>query len=338
MSDSEDRKSLEEVVIDRFDENKLRGIPDDELEDLREQYAEIYEQVGREGMAFAKVFSDYNFDKHVANSDIVRVNAIGANGPRPFGGQDALFLYGAAVPEDEQMGAVVILILEEDTEEYTLTELSEMFSEFGEPFDIDLDIRPADVVADAYIGEIPEGSTAGDVIERADPEDVSSEGERVNRIKQVTEEADIIHIGSNLSMQDEGYPADFGVDLKRIEPCSITSSQVSAKGSRYELQDDSFLNAEQALDESIIGTEDKAAGLVGWAEPQVMALETGSMLDSLYGTVDVNDEGRVEISIVGYNPEAVEEATVPADTDDSGGSGSGSTTSASGEAVEERTI
>lgn len=342
MSESEtsDRKPLEELLKERPGKKGDPDVMSDEkLERLRELYAEKYQTYGDEMLALTSATSDFNFEEHVASSDTVRVNAIGANGPRPFGSQEAVFLFGAAVPENEPMGPLVILVLEEDVRNMTLQSVAEQFAEFGAPFDIELDIRSADVVEGGYVAETVEGTSFDEAFETPDASDVAPEGERERRIKQVTDKAEIINIGDNLSLSDDGYPADFGLDIKRIEPAALTSAQVTAKASRYEIQDSSFLEPHIELDETVIGTEEKSSGLVGWAEPHVLAVEKGSMMNELYGIVDTNDEGRIEISIIGANANNVTQAQIPESSDDSGGSGSsGSTSNASGESIEDRTI
>ncbi len=340
MSDSktEETRTIEQMLRDRPTNRSLDEVSKEGVERLRELYQqELEEYDGQEVFAFTSAVSEFNFENHVASADTVRVNAIGANGPRPFGDQQALFLFGAAIPENEPMGPVVILVLEEDVRNMSLRTVAEQFAEFGAPFDIQLDIRPADVVEGGYVAEVVEGETFDEAFETPDASDVASEGERERRIKQVTESADIINIGNNLSLTDDGYPADFGLDIRRIEPAAITSAQVSSKGARYEIQDSSFLEPHIELDETVIGTEDKSSGLVGWAEPHVLAVEKGSMLNELYGTVDTNDEGRVEISIIGANKNNVTPAQVPEPSDD-GGSGGSSSSSASGDSIDDRTI
>jgi hypothetical protein len=333
----QDHTAIEQYIADRLGEEKLQALSQEGLETVREKYREALEEYDEEMFAAADAFREFNFENYVASASVVDFVTIGANGPRPFGGQDAIFLYGAAVPDGDPMGTGVLLIAEEDVQDVTLEELVDQFTQAGKPFELDLSCRSADNVSDAYILEIPEDSSASECIEEPDPSDVPPEGDRIDRIRAVTDEADILNIGSNLSLTDEnGYPADFGVDIKRVEPVSITSSQVTTGGARYEMQDDSFLDAEMELDETITGTEDKSAGLVGWATPNLMAIDTGSMCESVYGTVKTNNDGQVQMSIVGYEPKNVTQAEIR-DTS-STSSDSGSSDNASGDSIEDRTI
>lgn len=333
----QDHTAVETWVVDRLGEDKLNSLSEDGLETLRSEYREALESYDSEKFAAVEAFRNFNFEKYVTAAAEVEFTTIGGNGPRSFGDQDAVFLFGSAIPDGDPMGAAVILITESDCEDLTLQDLIDEYSEAGQPLSLDVSCRTAEDVPDAYVCEIPEGSTVSECIEETDPAEAPPEGERKDRIRKVTEEVDVINVGENLSMVDENdYPADFGVDLKRVEPVSITSSQVTSGGARYELQDDSFLDAEMELDETITGTEDKSAGLVGWAESDVMALETGSMCEAVYGTVKVNDDGQIQLSIAGYEPKNVTEAEIR-DTSDSGGSG-GSTDNASGDSIEETTI
>ena len=336
-----DRSEFEELAEEKYGE-KFTQLTEEAVDSLFEQFSEKFATFGDEKLALTAAVGSFNFDQNMeGSSGEVDIIAVGSNGPRPFGDDDALFCYGVAVPDDGKAGRVVIIVNESDVSD-DLENLTDYFTPY-EPVTADISIREASKVngvhegSEAYIGEIGRSNEPFDLRESE-----RSVEEREELVKDHVEEAEIKNVSEHFSLRDGDYTANFGLDFKRIDEAVVLNARISAKGARYVFQDDSFLDPEELSPE--VRGEDNDIGLVAWCEPNQATFDQESIVD-VYGTITPNSDGHVTMRMYGAT-ESVEGSIVPAEapeaSDDSGSSSSGSSGSgssgSSGEPVEERTI
>lgn len=336
-----------EIMIERYGE-KFTSLNQEAKDAILTKFAEHYEKTGKESYAASKALASHNFQQNVQSSEKVRLVVIGCNGPRPFGGQDVVQIYGVAGfhDSDYEAGKFVALILEEDVEEKSLQEVAEEFSEFGKIIDFDCDVSQTDTVPNAWSIETPEGNESfAELTSEPDDAELPDMSERRDTIHDQIDDAEILEIGTDISlMSQEGYPADFGVDIKRIEMASLIRASVNANSARYVVQDPSFIDGSELSPAVTEAGEDQLQGIEAWSEPHIVGLEQHSTVD-LYATVRKNTEsGQIDLSLVGYDDvlgEATEvDVDVAADdTDDGyGGSTDSSGSTIDGDSIDEMSI
>lgn len=322
---AEDTDWIEETF-----EGRLDDVEDLTLEDIEEWYEEKLEKYsGHESAARAAVQGQYNEFVNTGADGEVRMVTIGADGPRPFGDSDMLFGFVLAIPEDDPARLGVVMFDEKDVNH---DEILPYFREPYQPVKGELNIRSAGKVSDAYVLEAVQGTELETFEAEKDRE------ERKEMVDDFVQEAKIADVGQHLSVtNDEGYPADYGVDLRKIPEAFVLEARIGDNGARYEVQDDSFLDARD-LDDHIRG-DDNARGLVCWVDSAIADFGEGSLVD-LYGVITAGgDTGQVTMNVVGvdYDEENVEE--VSTDDGEEEVREGGSTSEESAPSVsEERTI
>lgn len=317
---------IEDVFGDRVEDEEdldldtIQGWFDDKLE----------EYSGHEAAAKSAVQGKYNEWVNTGADGEVKMITIGHDGPRPFGSTDMLFGFCIAIPEDDPAQLAVIMFDENDVVH------DEILPYFREPYQAvkgEFDIRSAGKVSNAYVME----AVAGTELETFEAE--KDREERKEMVDEFVTEADIAEIGQYLTVTDDnGYPADYGADLRRISGAYVLEARVGENGARYEVQDDSFVDARD-LDDHVRG-DDNARGLVCWVDPEVADFDEGSIVD-LYGVITAGQNtGQVTMNVVGVEPIQINELQM----DNGGGSEEESPRSGSGSAddspavSEERTI
>lgn len=340
MTDEDSEQTFRERAKDKYGE-RIDEISEGQVEQLESLFNEKIEKFdGNEKMAWTAAASEFNFSQNAGPKD-VRVLAIGVDGlPDSFADSQAMVLFGVAIPEgDNEAGKIAIVVEENDLNGQTLDDVVDLFTEeIFRPVDAKIDYWSNSLkVPNAYRGEVVEemNSSDGDgdhYFTRVDEPDMDFET-RKNVVENHTELLEIKESPSNLSLKDEGYLADFGLDIKRVDGAAIVMSDVSATGARYIMQDDSFLDAGD-LPQQVRSGEGDNIGLLGWAQPEAMHIASGGHA-SVYGAVRTTDDGDVRMDIYGYEPIFdCEEVPIPEETESSGGSG----TSADGESIDEQMI
>lgn len=317
---------ISEVFTDR-----IEGEEDLDLETIQEWYDEKLEEYsGHDAAAKSAVQGKYNAWVNTGADGEVQMVTIGPDGPRPFGDTDMLFGFALAIPDEDPAQPAVILFDESNVDH------QEILPYFQEPYQAvkgEFDIRSAGKVNNSYVME----AVPGTEVEHFEPE--RDRDGRKEMVDDFISEAKIADIGQHLSVtNDDGYPADYGVDLRRISDAYVLESRVSEKAGRYEVQDDSFVDARD-LDEHIRGDQ-QANGLVCWVNPDAATFGEGSVVD-LYGVITTSQEtGQVTMNVIGVDadPQQVNEIDRSSDSDDeevrSGSGGAEDTPAVS----EERTI
>lgn len=336
-----DRESFEQLASEKYGD-KFDSLTDEAVESLFEKFEEKFDTFGDEKLALTAAVGSFNFDQNMeGSSESVDIIAVGSNGPRPFGEEDALFCYGIAIPDSGKVGRCVVLVNESDVSE-PLADLTDYFVPY-ESIEADVNIREASKVtgihegSSAYIAEV---GRSNDPFSLRDSD--RSKDEREELVRDHVEEASIAEISEYFSLRDNGYTANFGLDFKRIDAAVVLNARISAKGARYVFQDDSFLDAEELSPE--VRGEDNDIGLVSWCEPHQATFDEESVVD-VFGTITPNDDGHVTMRMFGAT-ETMEGSIVPAEapsgeSEDSSSSQQSSTSGSSGtssEPVEERTI
>lgn len=311
---------IEDVFADRVEGEDLT------LEDIQDWYeTKLEEYGGHDAAARSAVQGQYNEWVNTGADGEVKLVTIGHDGPRPFGDNDMLFGYAIAIPEDDPAKPAVIMFDETDVDHdailpYFQEPYSAVKGEFG--------IRNASRVSDAYILEAVQGTT----LEEFEPE--KDRDGRKEMVDDFVIDAEIASIGDYLALTDDnGYPADYGADLRKIPGAYVLEARVGENGARYEVQDNSFVDARD-LDDSVRG-DDNARGLVCWVDPAVATFGEGSIVD-LYGVITAGQNtGQVTMNVVGVDPIQAQEL-------DNGGGGDSEESARSGGdssgAAEERTI
>lgn len=339
---SEPEIGFMEAAVQAFPEDRINNLSEEDLQNLKEKYREQLDEYENPIKAITVARRNLTVEKN-AGADYERVYTIGLNGPRPFGDNDAIFLYGVLNPEDEPLGKVVIIVEEDDVESFDTA--IDLFGEVGNPVDAYISYRSADVVPDSYVANIdiqPDGDH--EVFESPDPDDVDLSDERRHEvIINETEEAEIFNIGESLSLRDDDYLADFGLDIRRIEMASVASRNITDSAARYVMQDNSFVEPDQ-LTANAVADED--AGVETWAESH-NPVEPDPMARA-FVAVDRNDEGRITFRLYGfdeyheqgfYDLSEIPEDEISSSSDDDDGSNDDSGYSGTdGQPVEERTI
>lgn len=312
--------------------DKITQLQEEQVERLEELFHEKMDKFGNERLALTSAIGSFNFEESAGGQEEL-IYTVGVDGPRKFSGQ-TLFCYGVLDPEGEDStpGRVAIVVPCSDVE--NPDQVKEWFSEPFNALTGNISTSPAKGVRGAYTAEI---GSMGDVFSVAedDPRDFE---ERREFVMDHVEESKIAEISNGMSeLKDSGYAQAFGADFKVISYATILEAAVSDKASRYVFQDDSFIEARDLPPE--VRGEDDELGLVGFGDPDVMALDTESIVD-VFGTITPSSEGQPRIDIFGYYGHHTNEKEVntSSGSSDTGGSDGSSSSSATGEAVEERTI
>lgn len=329
LEDDRDEKdiSFQTLAEEKYGE-KITALEPDAYDRLEGLFYEKLDKFGNERLALTSAIGSFNFEQS-SGGEQVELYTVGASRIRSFQGP-TVFGYGVLVPEDGTPGRISIIIPESSIDS-SLEEVKEMFNDPFKRVSANISYRPAKGVEGGYVGEIGGMSSVFDEVE--DEERTFDEAQEfVNSHVSNTRIADISQ-GLSKTKDGSNWAAAFGVDFKRIEFATILESAVSEKGARYVLQDDSFIEASDLPPE--VRGEDDELGLVAYADPDYMALDSESIVD-VYGTITPNSDGQPTMDVFGYFGHYEQEATINRSSSSNGSSGSD--TKVTGDAVDERTI
>ena len=310
--------------------DKLDGLDEDQFERLEQLFHQKYEKFENERLALTSAIGSFNFEQSSGGEEVT-IYAVGSDGPRNFQGP-TLFCYGVIDPEDDVAGRVSVIV-PQDKVDQDLEDIRDMFAEPFQAITANVSYRPAKGVEGAYVAEV---GSMGQVF-RVDEDPALSYEERQEKVMDHVPVTEIGNISEGLTATKEGnnWAAAFGADFKVIPYATILESAVSGKGARYVFQDDSFIEARDLPPE--VRGEDDELGLVGYGDPNVMALESESIVD-VFGTITPNSDGQPTMDVFGYDGHYETQAEInTSSSDDSGGSDDGGS-AATGEAIDERTI
>lgn len=326
----DDDVEFRELASDKYGD-RLENLSEDEVDSLEQTFLEKYEKFGDEKLALTSAIGSYNFEQNKGDSEEVLIYAVGFEMAENFQG-GTLLCYG--VLDDGDRSGRIVALAKRDEIDQSIDDLKEMWSDAFAPIRATLDIRSTDIDT-TFVGEI---ATMGKKVFERDDEVEKSLEERRRFVNDHVPTTEIRHISDELTtlQTDSDFAAEFGVDFKRLEYATVLESNIG-KSARYILQDDSFLEASELTPE--VRGEDNEVGLEAWANLDIMTVETESIAD-VYGTITPNQEGMLRMSVYGYDGHYINDADIdPVDDSQSGASGGSSDeSSASGQAIDERTI
>lgn len=130
--------------------------------------------------------------------------------------------------------------------------------------------------------------------------DMSREEKREFVHQYISDEANIANIHQNLSAtNDDGYPAEFGADIKRMNATVIDFHKGDGFNT-YTLLDDSVVDPDE-LGSDIVSDQARSPGLTAWVPDEFHQWGTNSQLE-LYGTLARNDDGQIALNVCGAIP------------------------------------
>lgn len=130
--------------------------------------------------------------------------------------------------------------------------------------------------------------------------DMSDEEKREFLHQFIEEEAAIANIHQHLSaMNSDGFPAEFGADLKRMEATVIDFHKGDGFNT-YTLLDDSVVDPDE-LGADIVSDRARSPGLTAWVPDEFHQWGENSLLE-VYGTISRNDDGQINMNVSGVIP------------------------------------
>lgn len=130
--------------------------------------------------------------------------------------------------------------------------------------------------------------------------DKSREEKREFLHQFVSEEASIANIHNHISATNEdGYPAEFGADVKRMNATVIDWNKGDGFNT-YTLLDDSVVDPDE-LGEDIVNDHARSPGLTAWCPDEFHQYGTNSQLE-VYGSIRRGDDGQISMNICGVVP------------------------------------
>lgn len=127
-----------------------------------------------------------------------------------------------------------------------------------------------------------------------------SEEERREMIREYVPEANIANIHQHLTQtNDDGFPVAQGGDIRRLNATVIDWNKGDGYNT-YTLLDDSVVDPEE-LGEDIINERARSPGLTAWVPSDFHNWGLNSQLE-VYGTLNRNNEGQINMNVCGIIP------------------------------------
>jgi len=133
----------------------------------------------------------------------------------------------------------------------------------------------------------------------------------IQEIRDAVPETDIASIAENMSSTertDDGdvYPADFGVDVRRMTVDIYDGYKNPAEGNgTYTVRDDTVFDEDDVVQSDVYdadeASENATPGLTAWCEPSAMEYASKSIVE-MFGTVSKNENGIVSMNVDGIIP------------------------------------
>lgn len=240
----------------------------------------------------------------------INILSIGHGGVRRWndrdngGEKDVLISYGVVQPgkdedgNDLPMGVGVFICDETDG-----VDIGNLRSAFGETL--------ANLTGYFTVQKSEELTIGGDtpvyVCNSSDKTRVEPEGSEMDQQEKreflhnyISEEATIANIHQHLSAtNDDGYPAEFGADIKRMNATVIDFHKGDGFNT-YTLLDDSVVDPDE-LGADIVSDQARSPGLTAWVPDEFHQWGVNSQLE-VYGTLSRNDDGQITINVCGVIP------------------------------------
>lgn len=262
------------------------------LDDVQGWYDDKEAEYDEEGMVQVSVMGEFNKFVNTQPDGEVELYTIGFNDD-VYNNGEVFHGYGLIFPPEGQAGLGVIQFEEQDLD--FRGEVEHYFMDPFTPVRGEFDIRSAEKVSGAYRLD----AVAATELEEYEPEHDPTVDDRRERVDEHIEKAEIRNIGDQLSLLDGEYPADNGVDMRRIEYATVLETRVGKQQARYVVQDNSYLEARE-LPDDVRGDEEEN-GLVCWMDTDIADFGVDSIVD-LYGYTSVrSDTAQISFQVVGVN-------------------------------------
>ncbi len=243
----------------------------------------------------------FNWDQRDENGNVKRD---GSGEPLT---KDVLVAFGLVDqnPNEDKGREQVATVFFDETDDVSLTEAQEAFSEMGNLVTGEFSVSDGDL--EKYLNVNTVESTDFDVEEPDDREEVLSD------IRGAIQETTIEDIADNLSATErnsqtgEEFAVGFGVDMRVLEGDIVDAFARDNGDSRfgiYTVRDETMFDDEDIIGSDVQPTlddENQTPGLTCWVDPDQMEYGSGSVCE-FYGSVTQGDDGQVTMNIFGINP------------------------------------
>lgn len=281
-------------------------------EEYEEKATEMVPDEQIQKMAIDSVQSDAYRNSRTSFGETVPVNilSIGHGGVRRWndrdngGEKDVLIAYGVGQPEELEdddnppMGVTVFICDETDG-----VDIGNLRSAFGETLNNLKGYFSVQRSEELTIG----GDTPVYVCNSTDKTRVEEEESDMDLQEKrdflhnyISEEANIANIHQHISAtNDDGYPAEFGADIKRMNATVIDWNKGDGFNT-YTLLDDSVVDPDE-LGEDIVSERARSPGLTAWVPDEFHQYGTNSQLE-VYGSIRRSDDGQISMNVCGVIP------------------------------------
>lgn len=298
MTDLE--KELQEIADEEgVDVETIRSEYEDQLEEVKEKAASIVAEEELEGLAIGQLRSKFlQRDRVGGGGDKMEILAIGHTGEQKWSNGDGgkkrvVKSYGVVNPETGPPGIAVFI-----NDETTGVDLGEVMEKF-QPLNTMVGWyrrSQSDTLSNTYICN----STDKTRLELQDVNGIpDDDAEKRQLLHKLSDGVEISNVPNQTSVtNDQGYPADFGADLKRLRG-QVTNRYVNKeKGfGIYKVMDRSVVSREDLEGLSVMGDSDRVPGLSVWCNPDEMIYGEDSEIE-IYGQIRVVTNGANEGQIV----------------------------------------
>lgn len=272
-------------------------------------------------------------DRTGGGGDKVEILSIGHAGVRKWndgdgGKKKVVISYGIINPEQGPPGVAVFI-----NDETTGVDIGEIMNKF-QPLETMVGwyrVNESQNLSNVYVCN----STDKTRLELEDVDGIPDDKkDRRELIHKLSDKAELAHIHDAISItNDQGYPVDFGADLKRFRGAVMNRYVNEEKGfGIYKVMDKSVVDESDLEGLDVMGENDRIPGLSVWCSPEKMKYGQNSEVE-IYGQIRVTSGGSNEGQIVMDAYGIVPLIEMPIQEKSSGGSSSGSSDN-----VEETTI
>jgi hypothetical protein len=331
MNDQTEEKlesQIEPLLEDLPDDKDLEWAKDkfeEKMEEVEEKMTRDIDDEKKEKYALGLTRSEISNLINLGETKELEIITLGFNSPLPF--DTPVFRgHGIAVPPEDPAGLCQVRMEESEVPNVGVSfdDLRDLFEPWN-MVEVEATIQDADKLSNAYVIEL-QGNSNIEAIQSSMDEDEMRE-----LVEGHVDEVTLQEVASNLSVQNsDGYPAEFGIDVRKIPDAYVADLNIGDNSARYVIQDDTVVDPDE-LSTKIRGDD---IGMTCWMEKEILDYGKGSILD-VYGITKTTDDGQVMANIVAVDPVLPQELEQEVDTSSSN---SGGSTQSRDENVRERSI
>lgn len=322
MNDDEIETQLEELVSDTDHDVKWAWEKYREKQDKISSVAEGLSDEAIQQHAIRSVKSDLYQGSRTSYGETVEVDilSVGHGGVRQWqdrdngGEKDVLIAYGIVNPGPDEDGndrpyGIGVFVCDE-TDGVDIGNLRDAFGETLNNLKGYFTVQESDELPNTYVLNSSDKTRVESV-----ETDMSQEEKRDFLHQFVEEEANIATIHQHLSAtNEEGYSAEFGADIKRMEATVIDYHKGDGFNT-YTLLDDSVVDPDE-LGADIVSDRARSPGLTAWVPDEFHQWGENSLLE-VYGSIRRNEDGQISMNVCGVIPLIPLEMKVEEDTTES---------------------